>query len=88
MNTEQLEKAKKEWGFAMDITLRNNRIYVANEGYITDDPSDITAVKHSGEFKGLYYQFRRKGTRNELIDVILAITREEKNGEYYERIIA
>lgn len=88
MNTEQLDQAKKAYGFAMEITLRNGNIYVANEGFITDNPAHITAKTRYGEFKGLYYQYRRKGTRNELTNVILAIVGEKKEGAYYIREVA
>lgn len=88
MNTEQLEKAKNAYGFAMEITLKNGNIYVANEGFITDNPTHITAKTRYGEFKGIYYQYRRKGTRNELTNIILAIVGEKKEGAYYIREVA
>jgi hypothetical protein len=70
MNLEQLEQAQKEWGFSMDIWLKNGRIYVANDGYITDSPSDVKAGKHSGEYNGFFFYSKRKGTTNVLKSVI------------------
>lgn len=74
MNTHQLEVAKKEWGFSMDITLENNRIYVAKDGYITDNKADVKMGKHAGVCNGLYYYSKRKQTTNSLINVIRSIT--------------
>ncbi len=77
MNEYQLRKAQKIYGYAMDITLDGNKLVVAKDGYITDNPADITAKKKFGEFKGFFYQFTRKGYRNELIAVIRAISEVE-----------
>jgi len=72
MNSAQLEAAKKEWGFSFDITLKENRIYVANDGYITDNP--IKPGKHTGEYKGFNYYSARRGTRNSLMNVIQTLS--------------
>jgi uncharacterized protein (DUF2252 family) len=85
MDENQLIKAREIWGFSMEITLRNGNIYVANEGFVTDNIDHITAKTRYGKFKGLYYQYRRKGTRNELTDVILAIVGENKIGDCFVR---
>ncbi|MDD4778788.1 MAG: hypothetical protein PHV53_10945 [Fermentimonas sp.] len=77
MNTEQLEKAKKTYGYAMTITLKGNKLLVAKDGYITDNQTDITAKKKFGEFNGFFYQFTKKGYINELIAVIKAISEVE-----------
>jgi hypothetical protein len=74
MNAEQLEKAKKTYGYSMTITLEGNKLRVANDGYITDNHAYITAKKKFGEFNGFFYQFTKKGYRNELIAVIKAIS--------------
>ena len=74
MNTTQLEIAKRIWGFSMDITLEGNRLIVANDGYITDNPAEVKSGKHAGEFEGFYYYSKRKGTANVLRNVILSIS--------------
>jgi hypothetical protein len=71
MNEHHLEKAQKDWGFALDITLERNRLIVANDGFVTDEP--IKMGKHSGIYNGFYYQFKRKGNLGELISVIRSI---------------
>lgn len=77
MNTEQLEKAKKEYSFSMEITLQGNRLIVANAGYITDDPAEVKTGKHFGTFGGFYYKVNRKGYLNEIIAVIRTISRQQ-----------
>ncbi len=77
MNSKQLEKARKEYGYSVEITLIGNKLMVAKDGYITDNKADITAKKKYGEFNGFYYQFTRKGYINVLIAVIRAITEAE-----------
>lgn len=77
MNTTQLEIAKKIYGFSLDIKLEGNKLKVANDGYITDNETDITAKKKFGEFNGFYYQFTRKGYVGELIAVIRAISEKQ-----------
>ena len=77
MNTTHLEKARKIYGFAMDLSLDGNKLRVANDGYITDNPADITAKKHSGNMNGYYYQFTKKGYQCEIIAVIRAISEQE-----------
>lgn len=72
MNSTQLEAAKKQWGFSMDLRLEENKIYVANDGYITDDP--IKMGKHTGEYEGFYYFSKRKGTANVLRSVIQTLS--------------
>jgi len=74
MNTEQLEKAKKEYGYAMEITLEGNKLMVANDGFITDNQEDITAKKKFGEYNGFYYQYTKKGYIREMIRVIQTIS--------------
>jgi len=75
LNTKQLEIAQKEWSHAMDITLIKGRIYVANDGFITDLP--LKPGKHTGEHAGFYYQFTRKGTENVIRNVICTIVEDE-----------
>ena len=77
MNTTQLEKAKKEYGFSMEITLEGNKLFVANAGYITDDPSEVKTGKHFGTYGGFHYKVNRKGYLNNIIDVIRAISSEQ-----------
>lgn len=77
MDKTQLEKAKKEYGFSMEITLRGNKLFVANAGYITDNPAEVKTGKHFGSFGGFYYKVTRKGYLNEIIAVIRAISREQ-----------
>lgn len=77
MNTEQLKKAQQIYGYSMTITLEGNKLRVAKDGYITDNQADITAKKKFGEFNGFFYQFTKKGYRNELIAVIKAISEVE-----------
>jgi hypothetical protein len=74
MNTEQLIKAQKVWGWAMEITLEDGKIFVAKDGFITDNFADITAKKHYGEFRGYYYQFQSKRNTSDLINVIRSIS--------------
>jgi len=76
MNTTQLTKAQKDWGFSMTIWLENNRLYVADDGYITDNPADVKVGKHTGELNGLYYYYKRKGTVNVLRNVICSIVED------------
>ena len=73
MNTTHLEKAREAWGFAMDFTLDGNRLYVANDGWISDRPEDARIGKHFGQFKGFSYYSKRRGTLNEIINVINVI---------------
>ena len=73
MNTIHLEKARKAWGFAMDFSLDGNRLYVANDGWISDRPEDARTGKHFGQHKGFSYYSKRKGTLNTLISVINVI---------------
>lgn len=72
MNAKQLDIAKREWGFAMDLRLENNKIYVANDGYITGIP--LKMGKHTGEYEGFYYFSARKGTVNVLRNVISTLS--------------
>lgn len=76
MNTEQLEKAKSAYGFAMEITLKGNRMYVADCGFITDDLKEITAKKHYGFCEGFYYQYTKKGYIGTLVSVIREMQRD------------
>ena len=78
MNTIHLEKAQNAWGFAMDFTLKSKRLYVANDGWISDRPEDVKTGKHFGQFKGFSYFTKRKGTLNTVINVINAIAEEIK----------
>lgn len=73
MNTTHLKKAQNAWGFAMDFSLKNNRLYVANDGWISDRPEDMKTGKHFGQYKGFSYFTKRKGTLNEIISVINVI---------------
>jgi hypothetical protein len=75
MNTNQLKIANDSWGWSIDITLINGKIYVANCGFITDNANDITAKKHYGCLDGFYYQYTNKRYRGELINVLRAIHR-------------
>ncbi len=74
MNTTQLEIAKKIYGYEMEFSLSGNKLMVANDGFITDDLTEITAKKHSGEFGGFYYQYTKKGYISEMRRVIQAIS--------------
>lgn len=78
MNTTHLKKAKEIYGFEMDFSLENNRMYVANDGWISDRPEDMKTGKHFGEHKGFSYFTKRKGTLNTVINVINAIAEEIK----------
>jgi hypothetical protein len=73
MNTTHLEKAKEIYGFAMDFTLRNERLYVANDGWISDRPEDARIGKHFGQHRGFAYYSKRRGTLNGIINVINVI---------------
>ncbi len=73
MNTTHLEKAKEIYGFAMDFTLDGDRLYVANDGWISDRPEDVKTGKHFGQHRGFSYYSKRKGTLNTLISVINVI---------------
>lgn len=73
MNTTHLEKAQNAWGFAMDFTLKDKRLYVANDGWISDRPEDARTGKHFGQHKGFSYFTKRKGTLNTVISVINVI---------------
>lgn len=75
MDNTQLEKAIKDWGFAMDITLENDRILVANSGFITDDPTQVKAGKHSGALNGFFFSYKRKANLNDLTKVIQSISK-------------
>jgi len=79
MNIAHLEKARKVWGFAMDFSLNNGRLYVANDGWISDKPEDAAKIgKHFGQYKGFSYYTKRKGTLNVIINVINAIERKDE----------
>jgi hypothetical protein len=73
MNTTHLEKAKEIYGFAMDFTLDGNRLYVANDGWISDRPEDMRSGKHFGQHRGFAYYSKRRGTLNGIINVINVI---------------
>jgi hypothetical protein len=73
MNTTHLEKAKEIYGFAMDFSLENNRLHVANDGWISDRPEDVRTGKHFGQYKGFSYFTKRRGALNTLISVINVI---------------
>lgn len=73
MNTIHLEKAQNAWGFAMDFTLKDKRLYVANDGWISDRPEDMRSGKHIGQHRGFSYYSKRRGTLNEIINVINVI---------------
>jgi hypothetical protein len=74
MNTAHLEKARKVWGFAMDFSLKDGRLYVANDGWISDQPEDAAKIgKYFGQYKGFSYYTKRKGTLNVIINVINVI---------------
>jgi hypothetical protein len=77
MNTTHLEKAQNAWGFAMDFSLRDERLYVANDGWISDRPEDARTGKHFGQYKGFSYFTKRKGTLNTVINVINVIAEGE-----------
>jgi hypothetical protein len=77
MNTPHLEKAKEIYGFAMDFSLKNKRLYVANDGWISDRPEDVRTGKHFGKHKGFSYFTKRKGTLNTVINVINVIAEGE-----------
>lgn len=77
MNTTQLEIVTKLYGFGMELSLRGNKLMVANDGFVTDDLTEITAKKHSGKFGGFYYQYTKKEYISEMIRVIQAISQEQ-----------
>lgn len=83
MNTTHLEKAQKAWGWSMTIKLENGRLYVANDGFITDNLEDITAKKRFGEFRGFYYQYKSKRNTMDIIRVIKSLS----NSDFCERVV-
>lgn len=76
MDENQLKAARKEWGHAMDIERRNNRIYVANDGWISDNPADARKGKHFGTHKGLIFYSKNRATTGCIINVINSIAQE------------
>jgi hypothetical protein len=73
MDETQLQIAQKDWGYSMEIELIRGKIFVANEGWISDNPADFKVGKHFGEYAGFYYYFRRNGTKNMITNVIRTI---------------
>lgn len=70
MNEYHLLKAQKEWSHAMDITLENGKIHIANDGWISDNINDFKEGKHFGKCGSFVYFSKRKGNLNVIKNVI------------------